>query len=401
MQRRSTALVVLSFLGFASLGLPDGVLGVAWPSIRAGFGLPQGALGALLIATTAGYVTSSILAGALLARISVGALLALSCLATGASLLGYAAAPTWTAMVALGVIAGLGAGAIDTGINTFAATNFAPRTLHLLHAAYGVGTTAGPIWMTSVLMGGFAWQRGYLAIGAVQLMLAAGFAATLRLWPGPPRDAAPCAPAAAPLAETLRLPKAQLGAAAFFLYLGVEATAGAWLFSLLQEGRGASMAAAGTATSVYWGGLLVGRIGFGFMPNSLRPETLLPPAIAGVVACAALLALDLGAASSLVAAAGLGLCVAPIFPALIGATPERLGPAHTANSVGVQVAAAALGQSSLPALTGVLAEHGGLEWVPRILLGLGLALFAVNALLARGPARERARQELGAGRAGS
>jgi fucose permease len=399
MPRRSTALVVLSFLGFASLGLPDGVLGVAWPSMRAGFGLPLDALGALLIATTAGYVTSSFLAGALLARISVGALLALSCLATGATLLGYAAAPIWAAMVTLGVIAGLGAGAIDAGINTFAATNFAPRTLHLLHAAYGVGTTAGPIWMTSVLMGGFAWQRGYLAIGAVQLVLAAGFAATLRLWPGPPRGEASRAPPAAPLAETLRLPKAQLGAAAFFLYLGVEATAGAWLFSLLEEGRGASMAAAGAATSLYWGGLLVGRIGFGFAPNSLRPETLLPPAIAGAAACAALLALDLGTASSLVAAAGLGLCVAPIFPALIGATPERLGPAHTANTVGVQVAAAALGQSSLPALAGLLAEHGGLEWVPRMIIGLALALFAVNALLARLPACDPI--PLGIRRAGS
>src|SRR5262245_45667173 len=176
MPRRRMALVALSFLGFASLGLPDGVLGVAWPSMRRDFGLPLDALGTLLVSTTAGYVTSSFLAGALLRRMSVGLLLALSCLTTGATLLGYAAAPVWAVVVALGASAGLGAGAIDAAINTFAATNFAPRTLHLLHAAYGIGTTAGPLWMTSVLMSGYGWQRGYLAIGAVQLLLALGFA---------------------------------------------------------------------------------------------------------------------------------------------------------------------------------------------------------------------------------
>jgi len=384
MPERRLALSALCFLGFASLGLPDGVLGVAWPRIRESFGLPLDALGALLVATTAGYVTASFLAGAFLARISVGALLALSCLATGATLIGYAAAPLWALIVALGVIAGLGAGAIDAGINTFAATNFAPRTLHLLHAAYGLGTTAGPALMTSLLMAGFVWQRGYLVIGAIQLVLAVGFAATLRLWPGPAADSVRAgATAAAPLAATLRLPAAQLAATAFFLYLGIEATAGAWLYSLLEEGRGASMATAGGALGLYWGGLAVGRIGFGFAPSAWRPAALLPPCIAGLALSAAALALDLGDAANLTAAAGLGFSAAPIFPALIGATPERLGLAHTGNAVGVQVAAAALGQSSVPALAGVLARHAGLELVPRALLGLALALLAVNTLLAR------------------
>jgi fucose permease len=382
--RRHAALAALCFLGFASIGLPDGVLGVAWPSIRAGFGLPLDALGALLVSTTAGYVASSFLAGAFLRRISVGALLALSCLATGATLLGYAVAPNWAVIVALGVVAGIGAGAIDAGINTFAATHFAPRTLHLLHAAYGVGTTAGPALMTSVLMGGHAWQRGYLAIGAIQLAVATGFAATLRLWPGPERGAGAGGERAG-LHETLRQPAAQLGAAAFFLYLGIEASAGAWLYTLLSEGRGMSMAAAGSAVALYWSGLLVGRIGFGFAPNRLRPEALLPPSIAGVGAAAALLALDLAPAANLAAAAGLGFLAAPIFPALIGATPARLGPAHTANAVGVQVAAAALGQSLLPALTGVLAARLGLELLPRALVALALGLLAVDALVRRAP----------------
>jgi fucose permease len=149
------------------------------------------------------------------------------------------------------------------------------------------------------------------------------------------------------------------------------------------------MGVAGSAVSLYWGGLFLGRLGFGFAPSSLRPEALLPPAILGVGGAAALLSLDLGAAASVAAAAALGVFAAPIFPALIGATPERLGSAHAANAVGLQVAAAALGQSSVPALAGLLSGRAGLEWVPRVIVALALALFAVNALLARVSEAER------------
>jgi len=394
----SLALVALAFFGFASLGLPDGALGVAWPSIRASFGLPLDALGALLIASVSGYVSASFCAGALLARMSVGTLLALSCAATGATLLGYGAAPSWGTMVALGSVAGLGAGAIDAGINTFAAENFRPRTLHWLHAAYGLGTSAGPALMARSLMGSGGWRAGYLALGAIQLALAFGFAATLRLWPAPGRAAraaadeaqatvgsarADVAPAAPPLRETLRHRPAQLSAAAFFLYLGVEATAGAWLFSLL-EARGAEMAVAAAGVSVYWGGLFVGRVSFGLAPNRWRADAVLAPAIAGCALAALGLALDLGSRADVAGAALLGFAAAPIFPALIGATPLRVGAAHTANAVGAQIAAAALGQAALPALVGIAAARTTLELVPAALLAFALALFAVNAQLARG-----------------
>ncbi|HEY8121627.1 MAG TPA: MFS transporter, partial [Myxococcota bacterium] len=227
------ALIALAFLGFASLGLPDGAIGVAWPRIRESFDLPLGALGALLAASVSGYACASFCAGALLARIRIGALLALSCAATGATLLGYWAAPSWSAMVALGLVAGLGAGAIDVGINSFAATQLPPRTLHWLHAAYGLGTSAGPILMTRSLMSDGGWRGGYLALGAIQLALAVGFAATIRRWPAPQAEAESGGlaarglgpDAAASLFATLRLRSAQLNAAAFFLYLGVEASA--------------------------------------------------------------------------------------------------------------------------------------------------------------------------------
>jgi fucose permease len=378
-------LVALAFLGFASLGLPDGALGVAWPSVRASFGLPLDALGALLAASVSGYVGASFCAGAALTRVGVGTLLALSCAATGGALLGFAAAPSWGVMIALGVVAGLGAGAIDAGINTFAATHFPARTLHFLHAAYGLGTSAGPALMASALMGARGWRGGYLALGAIQLALACAFAATLRSWPAPARAAGSArgeASSAATLRETLRQRSAQLGAASFLLYLGVEATAGAWLYSLL-EARGAGMASAAAGVSAYWGALFAGRVAFGFVPDRWSGEAVLAPAIAGCAAAALGLALDLGAASNAGSAALLGLCAAPIFPALIGATPRRVGPAHTANAVGLQVAAAALGQAGLPALVGIAAARATLEVAPLAVLGFAVALFAVNARVGR------------------
>lgn len=180
--RLNLLLVALVFLGFVSIGLPDGLTGVAWPSMRGYFGLPIDALGGLLVSYTAGYLVSSFGSGRMLTRASVGALLALNCLATGVSLLGYAGASHWRLVVALGALAGLGAGAIDAGLNTYAATHFSAGMVNWLHAFYGVGALSGPILMTRALRSGPQWQWGYAIVGGGQLALAACFGLTLRRW---------------------------------------------------------------------------------------------------------------------------------------------------------------------------------------------------------------------------
>ena len=160
----------------------------------------------------------------------------LSCLATAASLFGYSVAPAWWLLVVLGVLAGLGAGAIDAGINHYVASQHGARALNLLHAGYGLGTTTGPVLMTSVLMAGAPWQLGYAIVAASQLALGFAFATTHRLWPAAP-VAATGVIATAPLRATLRLPAAWLGAATFALYTGLEAAAGAWTYTLAQQAR--------------------------------------------------------------------------------------------------------------------------------------------------------------------
>jgi fucose permease len=383
---RALGLLALSFLGFVSLGLPDGLLGVAWPSIRATFDLPLGALGPLLVMQTAGYVASSAASGRILARTGIGALLALSCLATATSLLGYAAAPAWWVMVALAALAGLGAGAIDAGINTFVATRHGPRTLNWLHACYGLGAAAGPLLVTTLLMMDRPWRSGYAAVGLGQLALAACFAATLRAWPRAAGAGAPAAAGgrAAPASarETLRLRAAWLGIAAFFVYTGIEAAAGAWLFSLFTEGRGFSPMLAGPWVSAYWGALMAGRLLFGLAVGAGSLQRPLRLALLALAVAAGLVALRLGPGASLFAVVLLGLAAGPVFPSLVSATPMRVGEAHAANAIGFQVAAAALGQSLLPAAVGLAAGRLGLEVVGPILLAAALLLVGIHELLA-------------------
>lgn len=239
-RRRSALLVGLAYAAFISLGLPDGLTGVAWPSIRGTFGLSLEALGALITTTTVGYLVSSFSSGRALARIGVGWLLIVSCLATAISLLGYGLAPLWGVMVGLGLLAGLGAGAIDAGLNTYAAENFSPRTMNWLHAAFGLGAATGPLIMSGVLGAGQSWRLGYLIVGVAQLVLASCFLITRNQWHTQAGHAQATPTAGAPMARTLKLPSAWLSILLFFLYTGLELSAGQWLYTLLTEARPAA-----------------------------------------------------------------------------------------------------------------------------------------------------------------
>lgn len=386
-QRANLLRIGLTYIGFISLGLPDGLLGVAWPSIRAFFLVPLDALGPFLGCFTLGYLLSSFSSGCVLSHLNVGRLLALSCLATASSLLGYALAPQWGLMVALASLSGLGAGAIDAGLNTYAALHFRPRVVSWLHACYGVGATSGPIIMSSVLSTGLPWQVGYGIVGLGQLALAGGFGLTSHLW----GVAAPVAASAAspPTASTsgwstLRLPGVWLSIVVFFVYTGVEAAAGAWIYSLLTEARGMSAMSAGVWVSLYWGSLTAGRLASGVVLGWVTVPQLLRFCIMGMALGAALIWLHLSQMSSCLGLVMMGLGAAPIFPTLIATTPARLGEVHAANSIGFQIAAAVLGQSLLPGTLGILARVLGLEIIsPMLLLSVLVLLGLYEALMAR------------------
>lgn len=390
--RSNRLLVVLAYVGFVSLGLPDGLLGVATPSIRASFALAPEDIGALLLAVTTGYLLSSFNSGWIVARIGVGTLLALSGLATAVSMLGYAVASAWWLMLVFAVLSGLGGGAIDAALNAWVATRHSARTINWLHAFYGVGASTGPLVMTAVLASGHAWRAGYAVVGSAQLVLGLCFAATRRLWrvppPGAGGDAASFAsspPRRAPAGAlaTLRLPAVWLSLAVFFTYTGIEATAGVWSYSMLTQSRGVPAATAGLWLSLFWAGLTVGRFGFGSLATAARLVSLLRLSLLAIALGAALVALDLGDAATCMGLILCGLAMAPIYPSLIATTPARLGATHTGNAVGFQVAAAVLGAALLPTIVGVVVGWRGLEVVGPSMLGLALALLVLHEVLQR------------------
>jgi fucose permease len=376
----------LAALAFISLGLPDGLLGVAWPSMRAFFGVELQALGALLVATTAGYVVSSFSSGRLLRRLNLGTVLAASCLLTASGLLGYAAASHWPVVLALGVVLGVGAGAIDAALNTYVATHYGARMLNWLHACFGVGAASGPLIMTAVLQRGSSWQRGYAIVGVAQIALATCFAVTFRSWP----RSDGLAPAtdrhdSASMIATLNVPAAWLGMAVFIAYAGVEASIGAWTYTLLTEARHMATVEAGLLASLFWGGITAGRLLAAMAGGMVEVHVMLRIALWSVAVGVALIWADAGV---VVTGAGLliaGIACGPIFPSLIATTPGRVGSSHSANAVGFEIAASAVGLSVVPAIVGVAAATFGLATIARLFVVLAVLLLLAYRVLERLP----------------
>jgi fucose permease len=389
--RRFNGPLVLASLGFVSLGLPEGLLGVAWPSIRASFGLPLDALGLLLATFATGYFISSAISGRFITRFGIGSILSVSCALTGTCLLGYSLVPSWPAMVAIGALLGIGAGVIDASLNTYAAMAHGPRVLNWMHAAFGLGAAVGPLIMTAILASGMSWTIGYALVAVAQLALSVAYWLTRHAYTtsaAAPASGAPHPPSRA-VRALLRNVLLWLSLALFFLYVGLEAGAGQWSYSLFTLSRDTPAAVAGFLVSAYWASLTVGRILFGFIATRTTSETLLRAAIALSILASALIALNLPVISAL-ALALLGLSFAPVFPILIAETPNRLGRQHTAEVVGLEVAAAVVGGATLPALLGVLAQRTTLEVVgPALLLGAVLLAALHEALIRLASARRR------------
>lgn len=387
----SGRLFLIALLAFVALGLPDGTLGVAWPSMQTTFGLPISSLGVLLIAGTAGYLASSSQSGYWIGRLGVGRLLFWSILLTAIASLGFALAPSWPALVLIAVVGGLGAGAIDAGTNAFAAANLSTARINWLHATYGIGAAAGPLIMSGVLERQLPWQIGYALLATILAALAAVFWRARALWAAPaPKLDATGAPAAARIRDALRQPMVLINLALFFLYTGLESTAGQWAFSLLTLERNWDTQMAGIAVALYWGSLTGGRVAFGIVARHFGATTILR---CGMV-LAPLGACLLMAGGNELTTAGLalfGFALAPIFPCLIAETPGRVGTHLSDHAVGLQVSAAYVGIAAVPSLVGVLARTQGLEILgPCLLVGALTLLVLHEAALAYGRARRDA-----------
>jgi fucose permease len=368
-------LLRLSYLGFVSLGLPDTVLGAAWPALRAELGLPLDAAGALLLVTTAGVVLSSAASGAVRLHLGTGVVLVGSTLLASGALLASALAQHWPQLLGAAFVAGLGGGAIDASLNDHVARHYPARQLSWLHACWGVGAAIAPLVVASVLATGASWRWAYGGLALLEGLLALAFWRTAPLWRATrqveTRDDEH-EPAGA------LLPKLA-GVLLFYVYGGLEASTGLWTASLLTATRGTSRAAAGAAVALFWGSLTFGRIAVGLRADALGPLRVLRLAIWLALLSSCALALPSTPAwFVMLALVGLGLALAPVYPLAMHDTPTRFGARAGARLVGYQVAAASVGVATLPWLVGSIAESTRPGLLPAQFVLLAAALVGLQ-----------------------
>src|SRR6266545_2510489 len=320
--RPGLLLIALAYVGFVSLGLPDAVLGVAWPTVRDTFALPQGAAGFVFVASGLGYFVTSFFSGRLTHALGIGSLLAASTALVAAAMFGFAFSPLWAVFVACAVVHGLGSGAIDAGLNGYAAHHLSARQMNWLHACYCFGAMLGPWLMTAVLTAGGHYSIGYSVVGAVMLTLATVFLLTRTRWGRASATAETAEPQLGTRAAP-RHPTVLLQMVVFFLYTGLEATFSQWTFTVLTEFRGVSGELAGFVVGVYWGSIGVGRVVFGLVADRIGIDRLLRCSLLAAVAGAVLFALPLPAEVAFAGVVLAGFGLAPVFPCLMTRTPQR------------------------------------------------------------------------------
>ena len=366
-------LLAVIYLAFISLGLPDSLLGSAWPSMQPEFGVPVSYAGIISMIIALGTVVSSLQSDRLTRKLGAGLVTALSVFLTALALLGFSLSRSFWALCLLAIPYGLGAGSVDAALNNYVALNYASRHMSWLHCMWGVGTTVGPYVMEYALTGGQGWNAGYRYIAILQFAITLAVFLSLPLWKKRAaqtraEDAAADVGRALSLKEIVRIPGAKDVMAAFFCYCAVEATTMLWASSYLALGRGVSAEAAAGYASLFFIGITVGRALNGFLTMRFSDAQMIRAGQALVALGALLLLLPLGTGAALAGLVVIGLGCAPIYPCIIHSTPERFGADRSQALIGVQMASAYVGNCLMPPLFGLIANHISIGLFPIFLL---------------------------------
>ena len=366
-------LLAVIYLAFISLGLPDSLLGSAWPSMHLEFGVPVSYAGVISMIIALGTVVSSLQSDRLTRRLGAGMVTALSVLLTALALVGFSLSRSFFALCLLAIPYGLGAGSVDAALNNYVALNYASRHMSWLHCMWGVGTSVGPYVMEYALTGGQGWNAGYRYIAILQFALTLVIFVSLPLWKKRAEqtrteDAAADVGRALPLREIVRIPGAKDVMVAFFCYCAVEATTMLWASSYLALGRGVSAEAAAGYASLFFIGITVGRALNGFLTMRFSDAQMIRAGQALVALGALLLLLPLDTGAALAGLVAIGLGCAPIYPCIIHSTPERFGADRSQALIGVQMASAYVGNCLMPPLFGLIANHISIGLFPIFLL---------------------------------
>lgn len=374
----ASLLLAIIYLAFISLGLPDSLLGSAWPTIHVELGAPLSASGLIFMLIAAMTVVSSLLSDRLTRRFGAGAVTAASVALTCAALFGFSASRAYWMLCLWAIPYGLGAGGVDSALNNYVALHYASRHMSWLHCMWGVGATVGPYIMGAALTAGRGWQTGYRTIGFLQIALTAILIFSLPLWRrAGGEDAEGAGGKSLSFREIFAIPGAKEMFLCFFCYCALEQTVGLWASSYLVKVRFIDEATAAGLGSLFFLGVTGGRAVSGFVTLRLNDTQMVRLGFALIAAGLVLLFLPLGNAVSYAGLIAIGLGCAPVYPSFIHATPAHFGAERSRAMIGVQMAFAYVGTCLMPPLFGLLSRWLGLGLLPFYLT----ALFAAMALL--------------------
>lgn len=368
------------YLAFISLGLPDSLLGSAWPTIYPEFGVPVSYSGVIFFIISLGTVVSSLQSDRLTRALGAGRVTALSVGITAVAMLGFSGSRSFWMLCLWAVPYGLGAGSVDAALNNYVALHYASRHMSWLHCMWGVGASVGPYIMACALTGGAGWPGGYRIIGILQLALTAVIFLSLPLWKGREEETDEKQgqeKKALTLPEIFAISGVKAVAVTFFCYCALEQTTGLWASSYLVLAKGIAPETAARFASLFYIGITGGRALSGFLTLKWNDSQMVRLGQAVAAVGVAAMVLPLGDMVCLMGLILVGLGCAPIYPSIIHATPARFGPDKSQAIIGVQMASAYVGNCLMPPLFGLIAEHISVTLLP-VHLGALLVLMVLT-----------------------
>lgn len=395
-------LLAIIYLAFISLGLPDSLLGSAWPTMYQQFDVPISYAGIISMIISAGTIVSSLQSDRLTKKLGTGKVTAISVAATAVALFGFSFSHSFWALCLWAIPYGLGAGSVDASLNNYVALHYESRHMSWLHCMWGVGATAGPYIMGIALSMGQGWNMGYRYIGIIQVVLTAILIFSIPLWKGRKsttenlqnaemeqllenvsEKADTTAEKALSLREILKIAGAKEVMLCFFCYCALEQTAGLWASSYLTLHKGVSSETAAIFASLFYIGITVGRAISGFITMKLNDTQMVR--LGQSIIVLGIMAMVLPG-SNVLALAGLiliGLGCAPIYPCVIHSTPAHFGADKSQAIIGVQMAFAYIGILAMPPLFGVLASRISVALLPCYLFAILVVMVIMHELLTK------------------
>lgn len=380
-----TTLLIIIYVAFISLGLPDAILGSAWPMIYQDLNVPISAAGLSTMIVSSGTIISSFFSAKLIRRFGTGKVTTVSVSLTAAGLLGIYFSPSFFWICLLGIPLGLGAGAVDSALNNFVALHYEAKHMNWLHCFWGIGATAGPFIMSMYLLKENGWRMGYATIGIIQVALVIGLICSLPLWKkfetntneeeGTKSDIN--------VGALLKIQGAKPALIAFFCYCAVELTTGLWASSYLVVSKGVSTEKAAKWAALFYLGITVGRFVAGFLAIYFNNKKMIRM---GQIICmcgAILLLVPFTNYLQLVGLILIGLGCAPIYPAMLHETPNRFGKEISQGIMGIQMATAYVGSTFMPPLFGMLAKATTFNLLPYFLLTLVILMLVTSEIVSK------------------